>query len=81
MKVSRILKLALNTVNWEEITSIISRNKAYDKFLKIFSSLYDISFPDVKIKVKIKSFVRPWITKGLLKSSKRKQKLYRNFLI
>ena len=69
-------KLALTTVNWEEITNTVSLNKTYDEFLKIFSSLYDISFPEVNIKVKTKI----WIIKGSLKSSKIKHKVYKKIL-
>ena len=36
--------------------------------------------PKVKIKIKPKNLLSPWISKGILKSSKRKQKLYDKFL-
>ena len=48
--------------------------------ITIFSSLYDKCFPKKKIKLKPQKYNNPWITKGIKKSSKRKQKLYEKFL-
>ena len=58
----------------------ISPNNAYNKFLRIFLGLYNDTFPKQKIKIKRKSFNSPWMTKGLVKSSKKKQRLYEKFL-
>ena len=73
-------KTILNEANWESLLNINCPNKAYDSFLQSFLSLYDEAFPKVKIKIKTKSFLSPWITKGILKSSKRKKRLYEKFL-
>ena len=43
-------------------------------------SLYNEVFPKQKIKIKPKRFNTPWITKGLVKSSKKKQRLYEKIL-
>ena len=51
-------------------------NLAYNEFLVTFTFLYDDCFPSVKIKVKARNSFRPWITKDITKSSKKKQKLY-----
>ena len=51
-----------------------------DQFLKIFSSLYQKGFQSTKVKLKPKRNKSPWITNGIPKSSKRKQKLYEKFL-
>ena len=48
--------------------------------MEIFSGLYDIAFPEQKIKIKNKTLNSPWITKDLQRSSKIKQKLYEKFL-
>ena len=37
------------------------------------------NLPKQKMKTKRKSFNFPWMTKGLLKSSKKKQRLFANF--
>ena len=42
--------------------------------------LYDKYFPKQKIKVKSKDLQSPWVTKGIKKSSKKKQRLYQKFL-
>ena len=55
-------------------------NEAYKQFFNIFSSIYDICFPKVLVRLKAKHIQSPWITKGVEKSSKRKQKLYEKFL-
>ena len=48
--------------------------------MKIFSSLSEKYFPLIKFKLKPKRKNGPWITNGIAKSSKRKQKLYEKFL-
>ena len=55
-------------------------NFAYDLFLKQFLKIYDQCFPFRRITIKSKSLLSRWITKGLLKSSKRKQNLYKKYL-
>ena len=48
--------------------------------MKISSIAYDKAFPKTKVSIKTKTLKHPWITKGLLKSSKTKQRLYEKFL-
>ena len=55
-------------------------NKAYKDFLDIFTDIYDNSFPKSEVKVKFKSDESPWITKGIAKLSKKKQRLCEKFL-
>ena len=62
-----------------EIVALEDTNKAYD-FLNIFSTYYNESLPKIEIRLKRKSILSPWITEGILKSSKRKQYLYKKFL-
>ena len=38
------------------------------------------TFPKQKIKIRRQSFNSPWMTKGLGKSSKKKRRLYKQFL-
>ena len=73
-------KYKLRTISWDSITNSSDTNKAYDNFIEIFSSLYDECFPKKKIKLKPRKYNNPWITKGIKKLSKRKQKLYKKFL-
>ena len=46
----------------------------------MFLKIYDKYFPKVIIKIKAKTIQNHWITKGITKSSKKKQKLYKRFL-
>ena len=46
----------------------------------IFNSIYDIYFPKIFVRLKTKHILSLCITKGIAKSSKRKQKLYKKFL-
>ena len=74
------IKNKLNEINWENIKNIECPESAYNLFLQQFSAAYENAFPKVKIKIKIKNLLSPWISKGILKSSKKKQKLYDKYL-
>ena len=70
----------LSEVDWGNLYSISNPNDAYEYSLKVFSGIYDLAFPLKTFSVKRKTLQNPWMTKDLLKSSKRKQKLYEKFL-
>ena len=70
----------MRDVIWDDIKITDSVNHSYNRFLQIFLSLYNECFPKIKIKLKPQKYFRPWITLGIRKSSKRKQKLYEKFL-
>ena len=69
----------LSEVDWGNLYSISNPNDAYEYFLKVFSRIQDLAFPLKTISVK-KTLQNPWMTKGLLKSPKQKQKLREKFL-
>ena len=71
---------SLLTVDWNNLLNSTDSNIAYNEFLKIFLTHYDSFFPKKKIQIKSKNITSPWITKGIVKSSKRKQKLYEKYL-
>ena len=48
--------------------------------LKLLADVMTSVYQKTKIKVKPQKYHNPWLTKGIKKSSKRKQKLYENFL-
>ena len=52
----------------------------YECFLNVFSGIYDLGFSLKTISVKIKTLQNPSMTKGLSKSSKLTQKLYKKFV-
>ena len=66
--------------SWDNLKTSNDSNLAYNQFLDTFTSLYNECFPRVKMKVKVQNSFRPWITKGIAKSSEKKQKLYERYL-
>ena len=79
-KILTNLKIFLHNKNQDDIKKIEDPNKAYKYFLNIFIDIYDKSFPKSEVKVKFNNDQSPWITKGIVKSSKKKQRLYEKFL-
>ena len=76
-------KTLLSIIDWKNVHSENSPNNANNEFLRfiyLFFWLWNEVFPKQKIKVKRESFNSPWMTKGLVKSSKKKQRLYEKFL-
>jgi archaellum biogenesis ATPase FlaH len=49
-------------------------------FLDKFTNTYNSCFPLKKIKISKHKSRKPWVSKGLLKSIKRKNKLYRKYM-
>ena len=75
-----LFKQKLYKTSWDELEMSQNPDQAYKTFLTKFSGLYNIYFPTKMIKLKNKDLNSPWITKGIKKSSKRKQHLYEKFL-
>ena len=73
-------KNQLAQTDWSFVIETEEPNLAYETFIKLYLKIYNTCFPLRWITVKRKSFLSPWITKGLIKSSKQKQKLYKTFL-
>ena len=73
-------KTPLSIVDWKHVFNENSPNNPYNEFLRIFFGLYKEAFPTQRIKIKRKSFNNPWMTKGLVKSSTKKQRLQENIL-
>ncbi|XP_065652985.1 uncharacterized protein LOC136080294 [Hydra vulgaris] len=70
----------LSLVDWGYINFNDNINIIYDNFFKTFHQVYDSNFPLIEIVLSDKEISSPWITKGLRKSSKIKQKLYIKYL-
>ena len=75
----KAFKSRLSEISWKIIKSIKDPKESYKKFIAILTSIYDEFFPKNQIKVRHNKNSTPWITKGIAKSSKRKQKLYKSF--
>ena len=75
----KYFKTIFNSTDWDLLTQTSSTNDSYNIFLERFIKIYDQVFPERKIEIKQKNMPSPWISKGLRKLSKRKQRLYRKF--
>ena len=71
-----LFKQKLYETSCDEMEMSQNPDQAFKTFLTKFSDLYNIYFLTKIIKVKNKDLNGPWITKGIKKSSKRKQRLY-----
>ena len=76
----KVFKFKIHESSWGIIKSIKDLNESYKKFIAIITAIYDEYFPKSRIKVMHNKNSTPWITRGISKSSKRKQKLYEKFL-
>lgn len=72
--------LELSKNNWDCVYQENDINKSYNNFINTFKNLFDQFFPVIEQKVKTKTLLNPWFTKGFEKSSRKKQKLYNRFL-
>ena len=76
----KYFKSILNSVDWNLITQTSTPDSSYNIFLHKFVKLSDIAFPEQKTEIEQKNLSSPWITRGLKKSSKRKQYLHKKLL-
>ena len=75
------LKQRLIDVKWQEILDNNNANDDYNKFIETFDTLYNECVPLKKCtNNRRKEPMSPWITKGLLKSINKKNKLYKQYL-
>ena len=70
----------MQEVTWNDVISSKQTDSAFGAFINKFTYLYDKIFENFVVTVKLKTLKSPWITKGVLKSSKTKQRLYDKFL-
>ncbi len=70
----------LKQSNWNEILNNQSADQSYDMFINKFTVLYDKHFPKVKKKINKRKESKPWITAGIIKSIKTRNKLYIKFI-
>ena len=71
----------LAQTNWSNNLSKQDPNEAYNTFFAEYTKFYELCFPIITIKGnQRKKINNPWITKGLLKSIRKKNRLYKMFL-
>ena len=69
--------LKLSQTNWGQIiTNKSDVNEAYAEFINYFNEIYNNIFPVKHKRCKQKTF-KPWLTKGILKSIRKKDVLYK----
>uniref|UniRef100_A0A3Q3KL62 Reverse transcriptase domain-containing protein n=1 Tax=Monopterus albus TaxID=43700 RepID=A0A3Q3KL62_MONAL len=66
--------------NWEPVYREDDLDKAYEKFLNIFKTVYDRNCPRMRYKNKKNYSERPWMSKGLQNACKKKNVLYKQFI-
>ena len=73
-------KRQLRKTSWDPVKGLGNPNESYVKFIETVTQIYDGCFPKTKFKIKCNNKGNPWITRGIAKSSKRKQNLCEKFL-
>ena len=68
-------KEQLSLLHWRHIDFNGTVNEIQDMFLRTLTDIYDANFPIRDYILKDKDIKSPWISKGLKKSSKKKQRL------
>ena len=74
------LKNKCGETNWENVTSCNNAENAFELFSEKLQNIFNSTCPIEEKTLKNKEVKNPWMTEGLKKSSKRKQKLYNKFL-
>ena len=75
------LRSEVQNINWEFLRTIKDVDDAYSDFKETFMCLYNKCIPEKNLSNKeTKIHKKPWITKGFIKSSKIKNKLYKKIL-
>ena len=67
-------------INWAEMPGLNDPSCAYELFVGKYTTIYDKCFPLRKMKAKRFNLRKPWFTKGLAKSMRKKNKLCQSFL-
>ena len=67
-------------VDWQLLEECKDADSAYDLFLRFFQDQYQKAFAKIEKKIKNKTLQHLWMTKELLKASKKKQRLYTKYL-
>ena len=72
-------KKLLETADFSNVLSENDPKTAFDSFLSIYNTSAELAFPEVTVRPKKNTFAHsPWMTPGLLISSKTRQKLLRS---
>lgn len=79
-----LFKTLLQQIDFSSVLLLCNDNEpniAYDTFLNLIKGAYNKAFPLIQLNKKNRhSFKNPWMTKGLLKSCNKKNKLYQLYI-
>ena len=70
----------LEGVDWSSLYDCENPNIVYNRFLELYTEIYNDCFPLKKVTRKQRRLRKPWLTKALLKSIKKKKYLYKKYL-
>ena len=71
----------LSEINWSNRFNGLNVNNSYDIFINEYTKIFEACFPMERIKCKsLQNCNSPWITKGLLKSISKKNRLYKQLI-
>ena len=65
---------------WNDVLTCNAIDIAYQRFMDILTNYLNINIPKVQIKSHRNLPKHPWITRGILKSIKHRNRLYRKSL-
>ena len=73
-------KLELKNSNWAVISGFEDPSEAYRVFVDKYISVYNKCFPLKRVKAIKLNLQKPWLSKGLVKSVRKKNALYKRYL-
>ena len=73
-------KSYLSSVDWSRVYNAAGTNNKYSEFLDTVSSAHDLCFPLTKLKINPRQESKPWITPSILKSIRKKNTMYKQYL-
>ena len=68
-------------IEWLDVLQANNPDIVYDLFIIKIKTIYERCFPLSTVKIKCKTKHKPWITQALIVSCKRKNKLYKQWLL
>ncbi|MFZ2539700.1 MAG: reverse transcriptase family protein [Oscillospiraceae bacterium] len=73
-------KIALNGTDWSPVYMAIGAQNKYTCFENIINILISKHFPTTRVKMKTKQIEKPWISKAILNSIRKKNAMYKAFI-
>ena len=70
----------VNNYNWNSVMQSCDANEGFNNFISCVKKIHSECFPVETKYLKQKNILNKWMTKGLRKASKHKQRLYKKFL-